>query len=122
MSSRFAFTSLRNHRAVRWLVVVALAVGSSGVSACQARRASSSTLVLDAPQADADADVFVDGTYVGRLGEIGKGDLPPIKLGPGVHRLEVRKSGRFPVQRTIRVDKDAPAEIVVDAELLEDPS
>jgi hypothetical protein len=33
----------------------------------------------------------------------------------------VRKPGRFPVQRTVRVDGDTPAEIVVDAELLEDP-
>ncbi len=119
MSSRSAFTELGVRHAGRWLVAVALAIGAVG---CHARGARSSTLVLQAPESDGDADVFVDGVYVGRVGEIGKGNLPPIKLGPGVHRLEVRKAGRFPVQKTIRVDKDAPAEIVVDAELLEDPS
>lgn len=116
MSSRSAFSSVV---AARWLLAAAVVLGPAG---CRTAAATGSTLVVNAPESDGDADVFVDGNYVGRLGEIGKGDLPPIKLGPGVHRVEVRKSGRFPVQRTIRVGDDAPEQIVLDAELLEDPS
>ena len=61
---------------------------------------------------------------VGFVGVVGGHLVPGNHLGDNgiyVHRVEVRKPGRFPVQRTVRVDGDTPAEIVVDAELLEDP-
>jgi len=78
-------------------------------------------LRLEVPQADHDADVYVDGHYVGQVSDLGKDPVGPILLAPGVHRVEVRKAGRFPVQRTVRVDESTPAETVIDAELLEDP-
>ena len=78
-------------------------------------------LRIAVPEADADADVYVDGHYVGQARALGTERLGTIQLAPGVHRVEVRKAGRFPVQRTVRVDGQTPAEVVVDAELLEDP-
>jgi len=75
-------------------------------------------LRIVAPEPDVDADVYIDGNYVGQVHAIPTG----VGLAPGVHRLEVRKPGRFPVQRTVRVDKDTPAEVIVEAELLEDPA
>lgn len=110
MSSRFVSIS----RARRVLVLVA------AIMAC--RPASTGTsLQIEVPQADADADLFVDGHYVGQVGAVGKEPVGPVMLAPGVHRVEVRKSGRFPVQRTVRVDADTPAQTVIEAELLEDP-
>ena len=52
------------------------------------------------------------------------GDDPagPVQLAPGQHRVEIRKAGRFPVQRTVAVDADTPPQTVIEAELLEDPS
>lgn len=78
-------------------------------------------LRIQVPDADADADVYVDGNYVGQISALGDEPVGPVLLAPGVHRVEVRKPGRFPVQRTVRVDGDTPAETVLDAELLEDP-
>ncbi|MCX4245911.1 PEGA domain-containing protein [Paraliomyxa miuraensis] len=78
-------------------------------------------LRIEVPDADRDADLYVDGNYVGQVGTVGKDPVGPVMLAPGVHRVEVRKPGRFPVQRTVRVDADTPAETVIDAELLEDP-
>jgi hypothetical protein len=73
-------------------------------------------IVVD--EADADAEVFVDGAYLGQVSEVSGAQT----LAPGVHRVEIRKPGRFPVQRTVRVDTKTPAPITeVVAELLEDP-
>ncbi|MCA9654052.1 MAG: hypothetical protein H6712_08890 [Myxococcales bacterium] len=80
------------------------------------------SLRIEVPEADRDADVFVDGHYVGQVGALGQEPVGPVMLAPGVHRVEVRKPGRFPVQRTIRVEAAAPAETVLEAELLEDPA
>ena len=92
------------------------------LAACRPAPAQGAVLEIQTPEADRDADVFVDGHYVGRVDALGRGELPPVRLAPGVHRVEVRKAGRFPVQRTVRIDKAAtPAEIVVVAELLPDP-
>lgn len=88
---------------------------------CKAASAGTS-LRIEVPDADRDADVFVDGHYVGQVGALGKEPVGPVMLAPGVHRVEVRKAGRFPVQRTVRVDTETPAETVLEAELLEDPS
>lgn len=71
---------------------------------------------------DLDADVFVDGNYVGQVGDIQGTAAGPMLLVPGKHRLEVRKDGHFPFQRTIEVDADAPPPALdVQAELLTDP-
>ncbi len=66
---------------------------------------------------DLDADVWVDGQYIGQVAEV-SGQL---KLAPGVHRVEVRKPGHFPVQRTLRVDRKPADRVSVEAELLSDP-
>lgn len=89
--------------------------------ACRTASAGTS-LLIEVPQADRDADVFVDGLYVGQVGALGEEPVGPVMLAPGVHRVEVRKAGRFPVQRTITVDSATPAQTVLEAELLEDPS
>ena len=44
-----------------------------------------------------------------------------LKLAPGVHRVEVRKPGYFPVQRTVQVDKQGGGTVSVEAEMLADP-
>jgi hypothetical protein len=79
-------------------------------------------LKIETPQADQDADVFVDGNYVGQVSALGTAGTGGLKLAPGVHRLEIRKPGRFPVQKTLRVPTKGSSPIVVEAELLEDPS
>jgi hypothetical protein len=96
----------------RLLVALALA------AACRPAPQQTTTLTITTPEPDVDADVYIDGHYVGQVSALAQ---RPVRLAPGVHRVEIRKPGRFPVQRTIRIEPDAPPEIVVDAELLEDP-
>jgi hypothetical protein len=73
--------------------------------------------MLEIATTTTDADVWVDGEYVGQVAAVSG----QVRLAPGVHRVEVRKPGHFPVQRTIRVDKQAGGKVVVEAELLTDP-
>jgi len=102
--SRFAFAS-----------VVLLA-------GCRPAVGTGAPLSIEVPSEDADADVYVDGNYVGQVGSLTAAGADPLVLAPGVHRLEVRKPGRFPVQRTVRVEGGTEARpVVVEAELLEDP-
>lgn len=107
----------------RWLGAVVLV---AAVTACRpsGQTATPVMLRIEVADADADADVYVDGHYVGQARALGGGadGLGTIQLAPGVHRVEVRKAGRFPVQRTVRVDGDSPAQIELTAELLSDPS
>jgi hypothetical protein len=79
-------------------------------------------LVIEVPDDDLDAEVFVDGNYVGQVRALRVPETGPILLAPGIHRVEVRKPGRFPVQRTVSVKKDDRGPVVVRAELLEDPA
>lgn len=80
-------------------------------------------LEIVAPEEDMDADVYVDGRYVGQLSALHGDPSGSMRLAPGVHRVEVRKPGRFPVQRTVRVEKTPvqSTRVVVEAELLENP-
>ena len=87
--------------------------------ACRPQPGRGATLEVVTIAADADADVWIDGNYIGRVGDLGR-TAGAVKLAPGKHRVEVRKPGRFPVQRTIDVDGSVPT-IRVDAQLLEDP-
>ena len=92
------------------------------VLGCAHQRGTASVLVIDAPAEDQDAEVYVDGNYVGNvMGLRTAGPPGGLRLAPGVHRVEVRKPGRFPFQRTVRVEPRAPATTVVHVELLEDP-
>ena len=81
---------------------------SAGALACAATPQSSTALQVVVPDADADADVYVDGHYVGQVRALGADKPGAVQLAPGVHRVEVRKTGRFPVQRTVVVDGDSP--------------
>lgn len=79
------------------------------------REAPASTLEITTAMVD--ADVWVDGEYIGQVTAVsGK-----LRLAPGVHRVEIRKPGHFPVQRTVRVEKQGGGAVVVEAELLTDP-
>lgn len=88
---------------------------------CQTRRGAGTVLRIEVVDQDRDADVYVDGNYVGQVEALDDSSLGQLRLAPGVHRLEIRKPGRFPVQRTLRVERRPPPETVVKAELLEDP-
>ncbi len=95
------------------IALVALAVACAG-------RTRAAELVLHAPPEDQDAEVYVDGHYVGQVGAI----LRPgtrIRLAPGVHRVEIRKPGRYPLQRTVEVGRRPPPVVDVKVELPEDP-
>lgn len=80
----------------------------------------SAVLHIAVADADLDADVFVDGNYVGQVRALQQAQAP-IQLAVGKHRVEVRKPGRFPVQRTVEVKAGGPATVEVSAELLGDP-
>lgn len=98
----------------RNLLVCCLAV-LLGCAHASGREPPASTLEIATETAD--ADVFVDGQYVGQVAAVsGK-----LRLAPGVHRVEIRKPGHFPVQRTVRVEKQSGGTVVVEAELLTDP-
>jgi hypothetical protein len=100
--------------------VLALMLLASGCNHLRGGGRSDVASVLEiavVDQADLDADVWVDGQYIGQVAAVsGK-----LKLAPGVHRVEVRKPGHFPVQRTVRVDRKPAPSVTVQAELLGDP-
>ena len=111
MLSAFACSS-RVGLAVALLVVASAPIGCGHASG---RKAPSSLLQITSEAQD--ADVWVDGQYIGQVAAV-SGRL---ELAPGVHRVEVRKPGHFPVQRTVRVERQGGQTVVVEAELLEDP-
>ena len=93
------------------------------MAACRPAPGTGAPLAIEVPEPDVDADVYVDGNYIGQVRSLTAAGAEPLVLAPGVHRLEVRKPGRFPVQRTIRVEGGSgSAPVVVQAELLEDPA
>ena len=108
MRSRFVFVECA-------LLVLLLGGG------CRPSPGTGAALRVEAPEADQDADVYVDGNYVGQVGSMDEAGVEALMLAPGVHRVEIRKPGRFPVQRTVKVDKTGPKEVVVEAELLTNP-
>ena len=101
---------------------LALALCLAHGAGCRPKPGTGATLQVQAPDEDQDADVFVDGNYIGQVSALETAGVPGLKLAPGVHRVEIRKPGRFPVQKTVRVESGGPATVVVDAELLTDPS
>jgi hypothetical protein len=101
-------------------VEVALVLALASV-ACRPAAGTGAMLKIEAPEADRDADVYVDGNYVGQIDALDAACTKGVALAPGVHRVEIRKPGRFPVQKTVRVPARGPSPVVVSAELLEDP-
>lgn len=107
---------LAKRRALAHLVVLVLV--AAGLNACA--QAGSTLVVLTDPQ-HADADLFIDGQYLGVIQEQGQ-QVAPVRLAPGTHRVELRKPGYFPYQRALRVPKkDAPAKIDLRADLYARP-
>lgn len=107
---------LRAFRSCR--TALALILASVGLMACAQ---TGSTLVVKTPPEHTDADLFIDGQYLGVIKEQGQSVAPP-QLAPGTHRIELRKPGYFPYQRALRVPKrDAPAKIDLRAELYAKP-
>ena len=104
------------------LMIAALLVGGG----CRGRELTgveqSAPLTIEVPDADLDAEVHVDGNYVGQVRALSAPETGPLLLAPGIHRVEVRKPGRFPVQQTVTVKKDRNGPVVLRIELLEDPS
>jgi hypothetical protein len=103
-----------------------LLAGALALSGCATRgnpgAEQAAPLTIEVPDDDLDAEVYVDGNYVGQVKALRVPETGPLLLAPGIHRVEVRKPGRFPVQRTVSVTRNNRAPIVVRAELLEDPS
>jgi hypothetical protein len=56
----------------------------------------------------ADADVYIDGSYVGRVSDFGP-QSEPLGLTPGRHHIEIRRSG----YQTMSFDTDAVAGEVI---------
>lgn len=102
------------------MLVLALALALA-LAACRSQTGPGATLQITTTPEDGDADVYVDGNYVGRVSDLARADLPKLQLAPGSHRVEVRKTGRFPVQRTVKILPNGPATVTLAAELLEDP-
>ncbi len=116
---RFRFASSSKHGRLVTGVLVACLAAAPG---CHKKATHTGTaLVVLTDEADLDADVYVDGNYVGQVRALQNTTTGPLRLAPGVHRIEIRKPGRFPVQRTLRVEQPPPPETTVEAELLEDP-
>ena len=100
-------------------LALALACSWSVAPGCAGKDAAAQ-LVVVVPGEDRDAQLYVDGHYVGQVGAVSRPE-DQVRLAPGTHRVEVRKPGRFPVQRTVTVRRHPPPQVVVEAELLEDP-
>jgi hypothetical protein len=99
------------------LLTLALGLGGACAHGKGKQDEPASLLAITTSVDDQDADVWVDGQYVGQVGAVsGK-----VLLAPGVHRVEVRKAGRFPVQKTVKVERKPDASIQIEAELLVDP-
>ena len=109
----------------RWLLVAvaaccvtACANGRSSKSGRSAGSAAGAVLVFELPEEDIDADVFVDGNYVGQVQEV----QGAVRVAPGKHRVEVRKPGRFPIQQTVEVERNRREQTrQVRGELLSNP-
>ena len=120
MPSESACSEPHAPRRSRGCAALALAVIVSISSACAhgaGGRREPPTTILEISSEAGDADVWVDGEYIGQV-EAVSGKL---KLRPGTHRVEIRKPGHFPVQRTVEVDRRGGGTLTVEAELLADP-
>ncbi len=99
------------------LVLVLVLVAGGCAHGKGGREEPASLLEIVTVAEDQDADVWVDGQYIGQVGAVsGK-----LSLAPGVHRVEVRKPGRFPVQKTVKIERKPDERVRVEAELLADP-
>lgn len=106
----------------RWLLATYLLLGVGGgnfASGCSS--VASSSLRIQIPEADKDAEVYVDGNYMGLVSALDSPETGLLELAPGTHRVEIRKPGRFPVQKTVVVQRKPASETVVEGELLVDP-
>jgi hypothetical protein len=109
-----------------WIRIGALAAVLALAGGCKRGELSgveqSAPLIVETVPEDSDAEVYVDGNYVGIVRALNVPETGPVLLAPGIHRVEIRKPGRFPIQLTVTVKKDRNGPVVLRAELLEDPS
>ncbi|RMG93929.1 MAG: PEGA domain-containing protein [Deltaproteobacteria bacterium] len=111
---------MRDPRSPRRYARLASAGAVALVLASCAPRGRSVELVLHAPTEHHDAEVYVDGHYVGQLGAVVRPGAR-VRLAPGTHRVEIRKPGYFPVQRTVTVGRRGGPYVDLRVELPEDP-
>lgn len=90
------------------------------LSACAAP-AAFSRLHIDVPEAQHDADVYVDGEYIGNVAAVLDPSLGGVALAPGTHRVELRKPGHFSIYRTVEVANPPPPAAEIQASLLPAP-
>lgn len=102
--------------AASFVLALGLALGPTACAHSSGKRPPPVSM-LEINTETTDADVWVDGEYIGQV-EAVSGRL---KLAPGTHRVEVRKPGHFPVQRTVTVDRKGGGSVAVDAQMLPDP-
>lgn len=114
---RFVPGSNRPLAALLLAVALLLELGCGHLRGGRNEDVSSRLEIVVVDPADADADVWVDGQYIGQVSAV-SGRL---ELAPGKHRVEVRKPGHFPVQRTVEVARKPAPSVRVEAELLGDP-
>lgn len=97
----------------------ALGLALLGSGACARSQAQ---LQIEIPVEHRDADLFVDGHYIGVLGELRPEAAGQVRLAPGTHRVELRKAGYFPYQNSVEVPRrKTPCFVSLRAELLADP-
>ena len=99
-------------------VVLLASCASSPRAERSSRGDAGAVLTFELPQVDFDADVYVDGNYVGQVKEV-QGE---VRVAPGRHRVEVRKAGRFPIQKTLKIESSRREQTrQVRGELLANP-
>jgi hypothetical protein len=92
---------------MRSLVAAALLAGACAASN-QARRADA-LLIVDAKVAE--ASVYVDERFAGRVAELSRSG---VRVPSGALRVEVRADGYFPAYRDVRVQKGERARVTVE--------
>ncbi len=109
----------------RWLLAATVTCCAAGCASDPSSKsvrgagaAAGAVLIFEISDGDDDADVFVDGNYVGQVREV----QGAVRVAPGKHRVEVRKPGRFPIQKTVEVDRGRREQTrQVRGELLSNP-
>ena len=80
-------------RRIHVVAACGLAVGLLMGVGCRPAPGVGATLRIEAPQVDRDADVYVDGNYVGQINALSAAGTEGLKLAPGVHRVGDPQSG-----------------------------
>jgi len=82
------------------LLALALATGSCLIVPAPPSPPPAAVVPLYLAADPPDVEIYLDGQYMGQLDRWRDATLPTT---PGVHRLELRRAGYFPLRRTIEV-------------------